>query len=103
MAGRFTAALLLGLSRTSAARFSFLLSIPTIFGASLLAALELLAVGNDSRWGDMLLGGSVAALSAFSCIHLFIALVERTGMLPYVLYRLVLGLVLLGLLAAGLA
>ena len=97
-----TAALLLGLSRTSAARFSFLLSIPTIFGAALLATAELLADGNDARWGDMLLGGCVAAFSAFCCINLFVALVERTGMLPYVLYRLALGAVLLILLAAGL-
>ena len=98
-----TAALLVGLSRTSAARFSFLLSVPTILGAAVLAAADLLATGDDSRWTELLLGGSVAAISAFACIHLFIALVERTGMLPYVLYRLVLGLVLLGLLLGGMA
>ncbi|MBH79723.1 MAG: undecaprenyl-diphosphate phosphatase [Gammaproteobacteria bacterium] len=96
-----TAALLLGLSRTSAARFSFLLSIPTIFGAALLAVSGLLSAGDDTRWLDMLVGGSVAAVSAFFCISAFVALLERTGMLPYVIYRLVLGSILLGLLAAG--
>jgi undecaprenyl-diphosphatase len=98
-----SAALLVGLSRTSAARFSFLLSVPTIFGAATLATAAMLAAGDNSRWPDMLVGGSVAALSAFACIHLFITLVERTGMLPYVVYRLALGLVLIALLVWGIA
>lgn len=98
-----TAALLMGLSRTSAARFSFMLSMPTILGAAVLTTAELLAAEDDSRWGEMLVGGGLAALSAFACIHVFIALVERTGMLPYVLYRLLLGLVLILLLLGGMA
>ncbi|MDH3640840.1 MAG: undecaprenyl-diphosphate phosphatase [Gammaproteobacteria bacterium] len=92
-----TAALLLGLSRTSAARFSYLLSIPTIAGAALLTGLDLLEVGDSARFVELAMGGTLAALSAYACIHYFIALVERTGMMPYVIYRLVLGLMLLGL------
>jgi undecaprenyl-diphosphatase len=91
-----TAALLLGLSRTSAARFSFLLSIPTISGAALLATLDLLEAGDAARWPELALGATLAALSAYTCIHYFIALIERTGVMPYVIYRLVLGAVLLG-------
>lgn len=90
-----TAALLLGLSRTSGARFSFLLSIPTIAGAQLLLTLDLLELGID-RWGELIAGGLIAGLSAYACIHFFIQLVERTGMLPYVIYRLILGLALFG-------
>jgi undecaprenyl-diphosphatase len=93
-----TAALLLGLSRTSAARFSFLLSIPTISGAALLATLDLISAGDSTRWPELAVGGLLAAASAYTCIHYFIALVERTGMMPFVVYRLVLGFTLLSFL-----
>jgi len=89
-----TAGLLLGLSRPAAARFSFLMSIPIIAGAALLQVLDLLASPIDTPWP--LLGGAtlIAALSAYSCIALFLKLIERVGMLPFVVYRLALGLVL---------
>lgn len=89
-----TAALLLGLSRTTGAKFSFLLSIPTIAGAQFLLTLDLLELGVD-RWGELIAGGVIAGLSAYACIHFFIQLVERTGMLPYVIYRLLLGCALI--------
>ena len=89
-----TAALLVGLSRTRAAEFSFLLAIPTIAGAQLLLTLDLLAAGSEARWGELISGAAIAGVSAFLCINLFISLVERTGMLPYVIYRVLLGLLL---------
>jgi undecaprenyl-diphosphatase len=92
-----TAALLLGLSRTSAARFSFLLSIPTILGASVLEVAALGASEHAVRWGELLTGAALAGAGAYCCIHFFVKLVERTGMLPYVVYRLMLGALLLGL------
>lgn len=92
-----TAALLLGLSRTSAARFSFLLSIPTIAGAGLLAGLDLFEGRSRLDWSILATGAVLSGLSAYACISAFIALVERTGMLPYVVYRIVLGVVLLAL------
>ncbi|MEM1403972.1 MAG: undecaprenyl-diphosphate phosphatase [Pseudomonadota bacterium] len=89
-----TAALLLGLSRTAAARFSFLLSIPVISGAALLKTLELLETGSVVPWGMLLGAGAFAALSAYLCIAAFLALIERIGMMPFVLYRLLLGALL---------
>ena len=86
-----TAALLLGLSRTKAARFSFLLSIPTIAGAAILTIADLVSEPEPARWLDLSIGAGLAALSAYFCISAFISLVERTGMLPYVIYRLLLG------------
>ena len=86
-----TAALLLGLSRTSAARFSFLLSIPTIAGAAILTTADLLSEPEPARWLDLCIGAGLAGISAYLCISAFISLVERTGMLPYVIYRLLLG------------
>jgi undecaprenyl-diphosphatase len=90
-----TAALLVGLSRVSAARFSFLLSIPTIAGAGLLAGLDLAAADQPAPWGLLCSAALLSGLAAYACIRAFIALVDRTGMLPYVIYRLVLGGVLL--------
>lgn len=86
-----TAALMLGLSRTSAARFSFLLSIPTIAGAAILTTADLISEPEPARWLDLCIGTGLSGLSAYFCISAFISLVERTGMTPYVIYRLLLG------------
>ena len=86
-----TAALMLGLSRTSAARFSFLLSIPTIAGAAILTTADLISEPEPARWLDLCIGAGLSGLSAYFCISAFISLVERTGMTPYVIYRLLLG------------
>jgi len=91
-----TAGLMLGLNRQSAARFSFLLSIPVILGAGLLKGLELLQTGTADQW-TMVVGGTLlAAISAYACIHLFLKWLDRIGMLPFVIYRMLLGFVLLG-------
>lgn len=90
-----TAALLLGLSRTTSARFSFLLAIPTITGAGLLTTVDLRAQPEAVDWGALAAGAALAGISAYLCIDLFMRLVERTGMMPYVYYRLVLGTALL--------
>lgn len=86
-----TAALLLGLSRQGAARFSFLLAIPAIAGAALLSATDAAAGGDAPAWGDLALGFALSGLCAYACIAAFIALVQRTGMTPYVVYRIALG------------
>ena len=93
-----TAAMLLGLSRTASARFSFLLAIPTIAGAQLLLMSDLAEMESSQRWGDLVAGMVISGISAYACIRFFIALVERTGMTPYVIYRMLLGALLLFLL-----
>lgn len=90
-----TAALMMGYSREVAARFSFLLSVPIILGAGLFKAKDLLEAGDMQAWGLIMAGAAIAAVSAFSCIHIFLKLLERVGMMPFVIYRLVLGVVLL--------
>ena len=89
-----TAGLLLGLNRKAAGRFSFLLAIPTILLASgyelLNASLSAAAVD----WAALFTVSAVSFISAYLTIHWFLKLVERTGMLPYVIYRLALGGVL---------
>lgn len=95
-----TAALWLGLSRTAAARFAFLLAIPAIAGAALLTTLDLTTDPAAVNWQQLAVATGLAALSAYLCIAAFVRLVERTGMLPYVIYRLLLG-VLLGVIAVA--
>lgn len=90
-----TAGLMLGLTREAAARFSFLLSIPTIMASGILVTKDLLESPDPVAWSPLLVGAALSAVSAYLCIHLFIRLLARTGMLPYVIYRLVLGVVLL--------
>lgn len=95
-----TAALALGLDRVSAARFSFLLAIPVIALAGGLQLTELLTAEVRVAWGTLLTATALSAGSAWLCIHLFLAWISRIGMLPFVAYRIGLGLVLLALFAA---
>lgn len=90
-----TAALMLGLDRVSAARFSFLLSIPIIVLSGGYQASKLIAEPAHYDISAIALGTGLSFISAFVCIHLFLKVIERMGMLPFVLYRLVLGVVLL--------
>jgi undecaprenyl-diphosphatase len=90
-----TAALMLGFDRQSAARFSFLLSIPLILAAGGLKAVHLVQEGAGAHWGDIAWGIGLSFLSAFLCIKLFLAALDRIGMLPFVIYRLILGTLLL--------
>ena len=86
------AALALGLGRTAALRFSFLLAIPAIAAASLLMAVT---AEDTLPWFAFATGFVVAGLCAWVCIEAFMRLVERIGMVPFAIYRLVLGAALL--------
>ena len=90
-----TAGLLLGLNREAAARFSFLLAIPVISLAGLYESYKLLSSPVQYDWLSLFLVTLISAISAWLAIHYFLKFLERTGMLPYVIYRLLLGMVLL--------
>lgn len=90
-----TAGLMMGLTRTAAARFSFLLSIPVIILAGGLSTLDLIKGVEAVDWTAMVLGIVISAVSAYLCIHFFLKLLDRIGMLPFVIYRLALGAFLL--------
>ncbi|MBN4069171.1 undecaprenyl-diphosphate phosphatase [Beggiatoa alba] len=90
-----TAGLLLGLTREAAARFAFLLSIPTIVAAGYLQTVKLIRDDSVSvDWSGMLLGAVVSAITAYFCIHYFLKLINRIGLMPFVVYRLALGVLL---------
>ena len=86
-----TMALLLGFTSNAAARFSFLLSIPLILAAASMKSWGLFRGGWDVSALHMLLGSSVAAITAYLTIGGFLHLLERVGMTPFVLYRMMLG------------
>ena len=86
-----TAGLMLGLTREAAARFSFLLSIPTILGSSILIGKDLIEAGNSVDWQAIGMAVALSAITAWLCIRLFLTYIERMGMQPFVLYRLFLG------------
>lgn len=90
-----TAALFLGLSREGAARFSFLLSIPVIALAGLLKTLDLIRAETSVDWLSLSIGTLVSGVSAYLCIHYFLAFINRIGMQPFVAYRIALGVLLL--------
>lgn len=90
-----TAALFMGMSREGAARFSFLLSIPVIVLASGLQIVGLFGSTETIVWGPLVLGVALSAISAYLCIHYFLVFIKKIGMQPFVVYRIILGAVLL--------
>lgn len=94
-----TAGLMLGLTRNAAARFSFLMSIPIIALASGYDLLKFILSDQYVDWNSLLLGAGVSFISAILCIHVFLLLLNKVGMLPFVIYRLLLGVALLYILA----
>lgn len=90
-----TAGLMVGLNREGASRFSFLLSIPVTVLACLLKTYDLVRAETQVDWAPMALGVVLSAISAYLCIHYFLAFIKRIGMQPFVIYRVVLGVVLL--------
>lgn len=93
-----TVGLLLGLRRTCAAEFSFLMAIPVILLSAGWKSLDLFAL-QEFPWETVIIGVTVSAVSAYFCIKYFLRLIERIGFMPFVIYRLLLGAVLLVLVA----
>lgn len=90
-----TAGLMLGLTREAAARFSFLLSIPVIVLSGGLETMKLLKADIAPDWQALIIGSALSAVAAYLCIHLFLTFINRIGMWPFVVYRLILGIGLL--------
>jgi len=90
-----TAGLLVGLTRQAAARYSFLLSIPVILLAGGLEGYKLAISHAVYNYQALLFGFIVSAISGYLCIGLFLRWLERFGVMPFVIYRLMLGIALL--------
>jgi undecaprenyl-diphosphatase len=97
-AGRF-----MGLDRDSAARFSFLLLIPTTLGAIVWKGLNDVILGDlPDGWKGPFLVGTLASLGAgLLAIQGLLGYVRKHNYTPFVIYRLILALIILLLIASG--
>lgn len=86
---------MLGFDADGAARFSFLLSIPIITVAGGYGLLRMLQHETSINWFQFGLAIVLSALAGWLCIAAFLALLQRVGLFPFVLYRLALGVILL--------
>ncbi|MEQ8440810.1 MAG: undecaprenyl-diphosphate phosphatase [Alphaproteobacteria bacterium] len=86
-----TAARFLGLERSDAARFSLLLSIPTILGAGALKGWEVCQTGDFGLTADLGIAAGFSFLTALIAIAVMMAWLKRAGFTPFVLYRIALG------------
>jgi len=97
-----TAALFLGFKREEAARLSFLLGLPAIALAGLKEIYELHKAHLDAHgWSVLALGLVVASVSAFFAIWGLMKVLENFSSWPFVVYRILLGVVILAGVAMG--
>ncbi len=86
-----SAALLLGLNRTSSARFSFLLATPIVLGATIKELPELLATGINA---ELVIGVISAFVSGYLAIKYMLQYLQKQNYNVFVIYRIVLALVI---------
>jgi len=90
-----TAGLFSGLTRQAAARYSFLLSIPVIILAGGFEMFKLIKSETMIDYQALGFGFVVAMISGYACIGIFLKLLDRFGVMPFVIYRVTLGVILL--------
>ena len=90
-----TGGMLIGLKLIPAAKFAFLLAIPTILGSVLFMGIEIFTSTATINVIAISLGFSISSTIAFLTMKFFLKLVEIVGLIPFVAYRLVLGIGLL--------
>jgi undecaprenyl-diphosphatase len=97
-----TTSLFRGLNREAAARFSFLLSAPIIFGAGVHSLPKIIKQGSDGGEGGLYLAGFLAAaLSGYAVIAWLLKFLRTRTILPCVVYRIAVGILLFAGLTAG--
>lgn len=99
--GTITAGLLMGYSREAAARYSFLLAIPAVMASGFYQLYRSWQVGSPIAPGPTALATLIAFVVGYGVIVWFLKLVSTRGYMPFVVYRVVLGCVVLVLLATG--
>jgi len=91
-----TAGLFLGLTRAAAARYSFLMSVPVMILAIVHSLWEMRDATTRVAWGDFALGALVSGVAGLGVIHLFLGVIRRVGVQPFVIYRVLLGVFIVG-------
>lgn len=93
-------ALLMGVERRTAAEFSFFLAIPTMFAATVYDLYKNRAVLSFDNSLIIAVGFVLAFISALFVVRTFIGFVGRHGFVPFAIYRIIIGVVMLGILLA---
>ncbi|MCO7218400.1 undecaprenyl-diphosphate phosphatase [Klenkia sp. PcliD-1-E] len=102
--GTITAGLLLGYTREAAARYSFLLAVPAVLGSGAYQAYDALhgdTAGAPVAWGPTALATVVSFGVGLAVIAWLLRYLQRGSFVPFVVYRVVLGAVVLGLVSGG--
>src|SRR3954466_5946936 len=102
--GTITMGLFLGYTREAAARYSFLLAIPAVLGSGVFQAYEALTgdvAGQGVAWGPTILATLIGFGVGLTVIAWLLRYLDRGSFLPFVIYRVVLGLLVLALVGAG--
>lgn len=99
--GTISAGLLMGYTREAAARYSFLLAVPAVFGSGFYQLFKSIGEDNPVGWGPTALATLIAFVVGYTVIVFFLRLVSTRSYMPFVYYRVALGALLLVLLAAG--
>ncbi len=94
-----TAAMALGFTRTGAARFSFLLSIPIIVLAAAFETYRLISTGSPVTPEVLLIATGLSAVTAYLTIGFFLRVVDKIGLMPFAIYRVILGIGIIYLLS----
>jgi undecaprenyl-diphosphatase len=90
-----------GLTRTQAAEFSFFLAVPTMAAASGYKLLKTYKLLQPADYQILLIGNAIAFVVGLLAIRGFVGFLTRYGFKVFGYYRIILGLLLLGLMAAG--
>ncbi|MBL0919900.1 MAG: undecaprenyl-diphosphate phosphatase [Hydrogenophaga sp.] len=99
--GTITAGLLMGYTREAAARYSFLLALPAVTASGFYQLYRSWGVSGPIAPGPTALATLIAFVVGYAVIVWFLKLVSTRGYMPFVLYRIALGTLVLFLLAAG--
>jgi undecaprenyl-diphosphatase len=102
--GTITAGLFLGYSRSAAARYSFLLAVPAVLGSGFFQAYEAMTgdvAGQGVSWGPTILATVIAFGVGLTVIAWLLRYLDRGSFTPFVVYRVLLGLLVLALVQTG--
>jgi undecaprenyl-diphosphatase len=90
-----------GLSLVAATEFSFFLAVPTLTGASFLKLLKVHSEITAEQWRTLLYGNVISFVVGIVAMRFFVHLIQRYGLKFFGYYRIVLGLLVLGILMMG--
>jgi undecaprenyl-diphosphatase len=97
-----TCALVIGMARPSAARFSFLLGVPAIAGAGVFEMKDAFEKLGADGWAPLALGTFTAAVAGYASIAWLLRYLARRTLAPFCAYRIVMAVALVVLILAGL-